>query len=172
MRSLGLSVLLSLSGRLVVEAGGLVDDPIGAAKITYLDSSASVKWSASVSGGVPAGCTFTNETDWLPSTWIAEVQHVVSQEACCALCWTETLCAASVYVASDSTCWLKNNLTGGSISQAGRVSCVKARGAEPKLTIPAQVPGDLLTDLQRAGQIGDPNFEKNFLNDTLYQQVA
>ena len=33
-------------------------------------------------------------------------------------------------------------------------------------TIPASVPGDLLTDLQRAGLIGDPLAELNFLNES------
>ena len=35
-----------------------------------------------------------------------------------------------------------------------------------KIAVPATVPGDLLTDLQRAGVIGDPWRELNFLNTT------
>jgi len=35
-----------------------------------------------------------------------------------------------------------------------------------KFTIPANVPGDLITDLHEAGIIGDPLFEMNFLNGT------
>ena len=34
------------------------------------------------------------------------------------------------------------------------------------LTVPATVPGDLVTDLQRAGVIGDPFFELGWLNTT------
>ena len=32
------------------------------------------------------------------------------------------------------------------------------------ISVPATVPGDLITDLERAGIIGDPLFEQNFLN--------
>ena len=34
------------------------------------------------------------------------------------------------------------------------------------LSLPASVPGDLVSDLQRAGMVGDPLFEDNFLNGT------
>lgn len=40
-------------------------------------------------------------------------------------------------------------------------------GASP-LTIAASVPGDLLTDLYKAGQIGDPLYENNFLNSSIW----
>ena len=151
-------------------ASGLVDNPIAASVLVSLDSSETVQWTASISGGTPAGCSFVNATDYLPSAWISEQKGVASSQQCCDMCWSETLCAASVYVAADKTCWLKEDLSGGAVSKAGRVACAKKRGAVPSLTVKASVPGDLLTDLQRAGQLGDPLFEKNWLNDTLYHQ--
>lgn len=40
------------------------------------------------------------------------------------------------------------------------------------LTIKATVPGDLITDLQKAGLIGDPLYENNFLNASLWADPA
>ena len=153
-----------------VAGGGLVDNPIAASVLVSLDSSDTVEWTASISGGIPSGCSFVNDTDYLPSTWLSEQKGVASAQQCCDMCWSETLCAASVYVAADKTCWLKDDLSGGTTSNTGRVACAKKRGAAPSLTIKASVPGDLITDLQRAGQLGDPLFEKNWLNDTIYHQ--
>uniref|UniRef100_A0A7S0IZA9 beta-mannosidase n=1 Tax=Calcidiscus leptoporus TaxID=127549 RepID=A0A7S0IZA9_9EUKA len=147
----------------------MLDTPIAASTLVMLDSR-HVEWTAAVSGGAPNGCSYTSDADWLPSASLAALSGVATAGECCALCWSETLCAASVFVGSDKTCFLKEDLTGGSIARPQHVSCVKKRGAAPSLVIKAQVPGDLLTDLERAGQIGNPLYEKNFLNDTLYQQ--
>ena len=38
----------------------------------------------------------------------------------------------------------------------------------PLLSIPATVPGDVITDLQAAGKVGDPLFELNFKNASLW----
>ena len=48
-----------------------------------------------------------------------------------------------------------------------------AREASLNLTIPATVPGDVITDLQRAGVVGDPWYELNWLdNRTLWSPNA
>lgn len=64
--------------------------------------------------------------------------------------------------------------------KAGVVACVKGPSARPPpppvpspskndvITINATVPGDLVTDLQNAGLIGDPLFEVNFRNSSLW----
>eukprot|EP01065_Artemidia_motanka_P025528 TRINITY_DN30520_c0_g1_i1.p1 TRINITY_DN30520_c0_g1~~TRINITY_DN30520_c0_g1_i1.p1 ORF type:complete len:912 (+),score=270.91 TRINITY_DN30520_c0_g1_i1:48-2783(+) len=44
--------------------------------------------------------------------------------------------------------------------------------SEGALAIPATVPGDLITDLQKAGQIGDPLFEMNFKNSSIWDDNA
>lgn len=38
------------------------------------------------------------------------------------------------------------------------------------IVVPASVPGDLLTDLQTAGEIGDPLYELNWLNSSLWEE--
>ena len=44
------------------------------------------------------------------------------------------------------------------------MACVHEVKNVGELSIGASVPGDLITDLQKAGTIGDPLFESNFLN--------
>jgi hypothetical protein len=38
----------------------------------------------------------------------------------------------------------------------------------PPISITGTVPGDLITDLEAAGLVGDPYFENNFLNSSLW----
>ncbi|CAE8603207.1 unnamed protein product [Polarella glacialis] len=45
-----------------------------------------------------------------------------------------------------------------------------ASSATAGLSIPARVPGDLISDLQLAGKIGDPYFENNFLDASTWNQ--
>ena len=47
----------------------------------------------------------------------------------------------------------------------GDSSCLEA---PPVLAIPSKVPGDLITDLQTAGLVGDPLYELNFRNSSLW----
>ena len=44
--------------------------------------------------------------------------------------------------------------------------------AKPLYSIAASVPGDLITDLQTAGMVGDPIYELNFKNGTLWDGYA
>jgi hypothetical protein len=83
-------------------AGGLVDNPIAASTLVPLDSSSTVEWTASVSGGSPAGCSFQQDMDWLPHAWLSELAGIATADECCAKCWAETLCAASVHVAAEN----------------------------------------------------------------------
>ena len=46
------------------------------------------------------------------------------------------------------------------------------RGTEQMWSIPASVPGDLLTDLEAAGLIGDPLYELNWLNSSIWDNCA
>ena len=51
----------------------------------------------------------------------------------------------------------------------GRVACIPTNVVHHNLTIDAHVPGDLITDLQTAGQIGDPIYELNWLNSSIWE---
>ena len=148
---------------------GLADKPIAAASIIYLDSSHGTSWIATSSGGVPDGCSFQADVDWADGKSLATLERP-SASACCEACWSEALCTAAVYRPANSTCALKRGLAATPITVPGTTACLKKRAAPLSLTVPASVPGDLLTDLQRAGVIGDPLREKNFLNDSLWQR--
>jgi hypothetical protein len=50
----------------------------------------------------------------------------------------------------------------GSDGPAWSASSSSATGDGAGLSVKAQVPGDLVTDLERAGKIGDPLYERNF----------
>ena len=170
---------------------GLVDDPIGAAGIQYLDSgpSSSSSWVASTSGQAsPAGCSFDagavdSSALLAPVLESGQLVDVPTREACCTRCWSEALCVSSLHSsASGGMCLLQAAASSGADTVIASKAMVASGAAHKKWTlcqpkragpplnlqIPASVPGDLLSDLQRAGQIGDPYYEKNFLNSSLW----
>ena len=162
---------------LLAHASVAPDPPIAANTITYLGSADGVVWTATQSGGTPAGCEFADDLDLKPANGTfsgTEKSGVATQSECCELCWNEGLCKAAVFVPGSKTCWLKTaaDMAGGAYAKPGVVACTRKRDAPPAtpLTIPATVPGDLLTDLQAAGQIGDPLYERNFLNATTWDR--
>ena len=147
--------------------------PIAADRIIYLTSNHGVVWKVEQEGGEPAHCHFDADTDYRTPSSIVTLPGVPSAADCCEHCWSEALCAASVYDSAKQTCELKraSEISNGTIGHEGRTSCAKRRlaaPATPRLSIPATVPGDLLTDLERAGQIGDPLYEKAFLNSSVW----
>ena len=178
---------------------GLLDDPIAATKLQYLDSSASVTWVAATSGAAaPDGCSFMaapgeQPLDGTPVLASGVLGDIGSRNACCKRCWAEALCAGSLYMhmpevsaclllappaeghgaetmpAVDAAAQLMGTSRSRSTSWASWLRCQPRRsGPLLKLQIPATVPGDLLTDLQKAGQIGDPLYEKTFLNSSVW----
>ena len=50
--------------------------------------------------------------------------------------------------------------------------CTDDSEVENGITVPATVPGDLVTDLQRAGVIGDPYFNNSYLNASIFWNSA
>ena len=94
---------------------------------------------------------------------------------CCSRCWAEALCTSSLYHPKTGVCLLQTDpateadTTAPPDDLVGWTHC-KTRRSGPALSlrIPATVPGDLITDLQRAGHIGDPLHEKTFLNSSLW----
>jgi hypothetical protein len=159
----------------VAAAGGLTDNPIAADSITYLSSG----WSVSTPGtpGPATDCTFQSDTDYHPQTFFGQYA-VPSKEMCCGLCDAHDSCKVSTF--AHGQCYLKAaaDASGGSYEHKGVYSCVKSANARAAAevvplgigptTIPATVPGDLLTDLQSAGLIADPLHGLNFLNASMW----
>jgi beta-galactosidase/beta-glucuronidase len=72
------------------------------------------------------------------------------------------LIAISCFVAANGAGLVDNPIVGSSTTYLDG----KWKLSSGSVTIDAQVPGDLLTDLQTANLIGDPLYELNFLNAT------
>ena len=102
-----------------------------------------------------------------------------SPASCCAAC--TDLGAARCYVAVflNQRCYLKTrkDAAAGNFTSPhpAAVSCMpKAQPPPPQppppppLSTVGTVPGDLITDLEAAGLVGDPYFENNFLNSSLW----
>ena len=189
MQHLSCHFIFLIAGSLRASAGSLRDNPIGASTVQYLDSPV-VSWSAATSGLTqPDGCAYDldEEMDNLlqaPVLVSGQLENTSSKEACCERCWSEALCTSSLHASASARCLLMSDLNSGAMTlevaqlagyRSDRwVRCQPKRSSAPPLNIkiPAHVPGDLLSDLQRAGQIGDPLFEKNFLNSSLWNHYT
>lgn len=108
-------------------------------------------------------------------------------QECCGACHSHPGCVAATFAKGES-CWLKNaeDAAGGAYQRGGDiVGCIlpKLPPTPPQPTPPpppppptspavfkikANVPGDLLTDLQLAGVIQDPLYELVFKNATVW----
>ena len=146
---------------------GLRDHPIAAAGgATYLDGAS---WMASTTlTPAPVGaCAFQADTDFNAGVGGPNAP-AASNDECCEMCRSHYECAGAVL--AKGTCWFKtkDDLTKPSTA-SGREACVlPAAGPGHPLSIKASVPGDLLTDLELAGQIGDPLYELNFQNASIW----
>ena len=150
-----------LSLAAVAAAGGLRADPIVGTSSQYLDG-ADWKASADVTATLPS-CKFTPNLDFNIGS-MSERKKASSKEECCQLCHEDPTCVAGVLALGE--CWFK---TAADVAKPGKpnhatMACVHEVKSEGKLEIAATVPGDLITDLQKAGTIGDPLYEMNFLN--------
>ena len=116
---------------------------------------------------LPAGCCFANGTDWHNGvdghggTAVA----AASPASCCAACTAAGAARCYVAVFYDRQCWLKTrrDAAGGNITarHPGAVSCIPSSTARlppppppPPFRITGTVPGDLISDLERAGLVG------------------
>jgi hypothetical protein len=130
-----------------------------------------------------AGCCFANGTDWHNGVdgYGGKVVAATSPESCCAACTAAGAARCYVAVFYDSKCWLKTrrDAGGGNITarHPGTVSCMPPALASPlpppppPFRITGTVPGDLISDLESAGLVGDPYFENNFLNSSLWSRL-
>jgi hypothetical protein len=163
-------------------AAGMSDHPIVGVDEMALDAG----WTArGYEKAKSAGCNYLQDTDFgrenPPSGHNAG--KVGTSEECCAICAADSSCFAATWCKKgsgcDNDCWVKSAAEASNItySRAGRVGCKKipqppTNTSDAKFTIPATVPGDLLTDLENAKLIGDPLFEFNFKNATLWANYS
>eukprot|EP00662_Eupelagonemidae_sp_cell21_P003857 gene3857-2507_t len=79
------------------------------------------------------------------ATGAGVVTGIGSAAACCDQCWRAAACAAATFY--HGTCWLKTaSQARRPVHFAGATGCVRG-GPAPALSVPAEVPGDLITDL-------------------------
>jgi hypothetical protein len=176
--------------------GLLADSPIAAGPLTYLDggdwalTGEPLLLPPLAGPGLPncthpnasaGGCCFAKGVDWHNGIngYGGTAVHAESPASCCAAC--TALGAARCYVAVflNQRCYLKTrkDAAGGNITSPhpAAVSCMpKAQPLppppppQPPLSTVGTVPGDLISDLEAAGLVGDPYFENNFLNSSLW----
>eukprot|EP01052_Picozoa_sp_SAG31_P012495 SAG31_NODE_732_length_12494_cov_3.395482_9_plen_163_part_00 len=131
----------------------LIDLPIAADSVTYLDGA----WTASgidgASGTATGRCTYTSNTDWRPRNGGSSGHPVqaADPEACCQACIAAAGCVVAALAKTD--CWLKTSAdaAGGAFRHANVTSCNVTRFApghqHVKHVITGRVPGDIITDL-------------------------
>ena len=149
---------------------GLRDVPLAGGRLQYLDGT----WTAhcvTPSAKRNGTCTFLQNVDYdITNTSTAGLMTAASQDECCFKCWNRNRCAAAVFLPATRQCYAKEAAAlSKKVPRDGRVACVLGKPAPPTPPtacaggqIAATVPGDLLTDLERANKIGDPLFELNF----------
>jgi hypothetical protein len=75
-------------------------------------------------------------------------------------------------VLAGTSCWLKTVADVKKKTTVSHTTACIMKSASPSegrhVSIPAQVPGDLITDLQLSGLVGDPLYELNFLNASIW----
>jgi hypothetical protein len=150
----------------------------------YLDGS---DWTLTGAGRAwtSGECNFVEHRDYNPQGASAQVviassHYYMDRAACCRSCGATDGCAAAVF-RNPTPCSPYANLCRGHCtfrtaedllspvdnSTENVTSCIPT-GLQPTptITINATVPGDLVTDLQRAGVIADPLTDANFKNTT------
>ena len=158
-------------------AGGLRDYPLAGGHVQYLDGST---WVASCVPWV-ASCSFEQGVDFdsANTSTAGMFAGIHSAQACCEVCESLSWCAAAVWDAQykGGSCFAKDHAAlSKKVKRVGMVACTPSGTPAPPppprpspcagRSISASVPGDLLSDLQRAGLIGDPLYELNFKNAT------
>ena len=136
---------------------------------------------ATNAGGLCGQCNFAEDTDFGEpgSGVLAEKMGAeLTPQQCCEVCGADAFCAAAVWHVGHNKwtgaplgqCILKS--AGDVARKASRANYTAivpaARSAWQTVSIAATVPGDLVTDLQRAGIIDDPLFGTNFKNASVW----
>ena len=179
----------------------LSDDPIVAGQLVYLDGAdwaltseplpplpepgATLPNCTHPTGNVSgAGCCFANGVDWHNGIdgYGGTTVHADSPTNCCAACTALGPARCYVGVFLNQRCYLKTrkDAAGGNITSPhpSAVSCMPKSQPPPpppprlpSLSTVGTVPGDLISDLEAAGLVGDPYFENNFLNSSLWSSL-
>ena len=115
---------------------------------------------------LPVGCCFANETDWHSGVdgYGGTAVAAGSPASCCTACTAAGATRCYVAVFYDRKCWLKTrrDAAGGNITarHPGTVSCMPSAARPlpppppPPFRITGTVPGDLISDLEKAGLVG------------------
>ena len=116
-------------------------------------------------------CTYELGVDYnpgAPSISVTPVAYHGSLQQCCQLCGASAQCALSVW--DGSHCYFKttSDLAHRVTGQMGKTACSLGTVGSRPLSINATVPGDLVTDLERAGIVNDPLLDTNFQNATAW----
>lgn len=180
------SSLFSVSATGVPSVPATRDLPIATAAATqfYLDGS---DWTASGAGRAwSAGtCTFVVNRDYNPAGAAAQIEvasshYYMDQTACCRACGSTDGCAAAVFRGTPCSKFTKVCRGHCSFRTArdlllpvnttdNSTACIPdGLRSTPVVSINATVPGDVITDLQRAGMINDPLTDTNWKNTTWF----
>jgi hypothetical protein len=184
---LAATLLLPFSAGSIPARPATRDLPIATAASTrpvYLDGA---DWTAS-GGGRSWGsgtCSVVGNRDYNPGGSSAKVavaasHYFMDQTACCRACGSTDGCAAAVFRGAPCSRFTKvcrghcsfrtaHDLLFPVNATDNSTACIPdGTLPTPVATINASVPGDLVTDLQRAGMIGDPLTDTNWKNTTWF----
>lgn len=139
----------------------------------YLDGP---DWTASgVTRDFKGDCSYQEDTDYSPGSGIKPTPIAYNFNAaptggsvkqCCYLCAASPSCTASVWDGRGCTFKTIQEMGNKTVTK-GSTACLPGTTARP-LTINATVPGDLVTDLQKAGLTPDPLRGVNYANASLW----
>lgn len=121
-------------------------------------------WALKAAGNPTGSCTFVDGQDWSGAGGAASGHPVraATEADCCNACIDHPDCAVAVFISGGGgeACWVKTaaDMAGGSKHKKGVTSCKVTRGppGAGAYSITGKVPGDLITDLEAAGLVGDP----------------
>ena len=112
----------------------------------------------------PAGCG-ARRKGWRSARSVPSAVSMCARRAC----------SVAVHVPAQRICWLKTatEAAGGRRPREGRTTIVPRTlgAAAAPIEVAATVPGDALTDLQRAGLLSDPLYENTFVTNTSLWQL-
>ena len=114
-------------------------------------------------------CTFEVGVDYnpgAPAVLATPVAYHGNQQQCCRLCGNSPTCAVAIWCPSTNQCYFKpeSDLAHRATGQ-NTTACLLPPLTERRLSMAATVPGDLVTDLERAGVVGDPLLDTNFQDE-------